>query len=109
MTRVEKESYEGRLTRAFVQEHILAAYSQSKTHRGLLSRPATSPKNIKLSRQQKYMLELLSQGYRNADIARITGLALPTIKSHTSLAYKKLEVNNALDAVLKARELGIIK
>lgn len=109
MTRVEKESYEGRLTRAFVQEHILAAYSQSKTHRGLLSRPATSPKNIKLSRQQKYMLELLSKGYRNADIARITGLALPTIKSHTSLAYKKLEVNNALDAVLKARELGIIK
>ena len=55
------------------------------------------------------MLELLSQGYKNAEIAEMTGLSIPTIKSHTSLAYKKLEVNNAMDAILKAKELGIIE
>ena len=66
-------------------------------------------KPVKLSKQQTYMLELLSQGYKNAEIAEMTGLSIPTIKSHTSLAYKKLEVNNAMDAILKAKELGIIE
>ena len=38
----------------------------------------------------------------------MTGLGIPTIKSHTSLAYKKLGVNSSMDAVLKAMELGLI-
>ena len=66
-------------------------------------------KPVKLSGQQKHMLELLSQGYKNAEISEMTGLSIPTIKTHTSLAYKKLDVNNAMDAVLKARELGLIE
>lgn len=45
---------------------------------------------------------------QNAQIAEITRLKIPTIKSHTSIAYKNLVVNNAMDAVLKARELGFI-
>lgn len=43
------------------------------------------------------------------EIAEETGLSIPTIKSHTSLAYRKLGVTNAMDAVLKARELGLIE
>ena len=54
------------------------------------------------------MLTLLAQGYKNAEISEMTGLGSPTIKSHTSLAYKKLGVNSSMDAVLKAKELGLI-
>lgn len=54
------------------------------------------------------MLIYYSQGYKNVDISRMTGLSIPSIKAHASLAYKKLVVNNALDAVLKARELKMI-
>ena len=96
------------LNRIFVNDIILAAYSMSKCHSGMLPASEDSQKPVKLSKQQRYMLALLSQGYRNAEIAEITGLAIPTIKSHTSIAYKKLGVNNAMDAVLKARELGLI-
>ena len=35
-------------------------------------------------------------------------LAILTIKTHMTLAYRKLKVSNAVDAVLKARELGFI-
>jgi LuxR family maltose regulon positive regulatory protein len=34
---------------------------------------------------------------------------LTTVKTHTSLAYQKLNVNNAMDAVLKAQALGLIE
>jgi len=54
------------------------------------------------------MLELLAQGYKNQEIVRLTGLALPTVKGHLTLAYEKLDVNNAMDAILKARALGFL-
>ena len=65
-------------------------------------------KPVKLSKQQKQIITLLSKGYTNAMIVEETGLKITTIKTHTSLAYEKLDVNNAMDAVLKARELDLI-
>ena len=32
-----------------------------------------------------------------------------TVKSHTAAAYRKLGVHTAMDAVLKARELGLLE
>ena len=92
-----------------MSEVMLAAHSFAGRHAGYVAGVCKKDKPLKLSGQQKYMLELLSQGYKNAEIAEMTGLSIPTIKTHTSLAYKKLSVNNAMDAVLKARELGLIK
>ena len=54
------------------------------------------------------MLQLLARGLRTAEIAEETGLSIPTVKSHTALAYQKLGVHNAMDAVLKARDLGLL-
>jgi LuxR family maltose regulon positive regulatory protein len=97
----------GRLTRAFLNEIMMAAYGFSKLHQGVTANiNVRSQKPVKLSKQQAQMLTFLSQGYSNAMIAQKTGLAIPTIKSHTSIAYRKLAVNNAMDAVLKARERG---
>lgn len=112
LKRLEKnlahENYQGKLKRTYVHEVTLAAHSFSKLHKGVADALVRKDKPVRLSKQQTYMLTLLSQGYRNAEIAEITGLKIPTIKSHTSIAYKKLGVNNAMDAVLKARELGFI-
>ena len=54
------------------------------------------------------MLKLLARGLRNAEIADECGLTLPTVKSHVQAAYRKLDVHSAPDAVLKARELGLL-
>lgn len=103
------KEYTGPLTRAYVNEVMLAAYSFGSSHAGYLSlADKNADKPVRLSKQQTRMLELLSQGYKNAEISEMTGLSIPTIKSHTSLAYKKLGVNSAIDAVLKAKELGLI-
>ena len=54
------------------------------------------------------MIEYLAKGYTNADIAEDTGLSVRTIKTHLFLAYEKLGVSSAAEAVSKARDLGII-
>ena len=107
--RVKTADYDGPLDRGYVNEAMLAAHGMAKQHKGVIAVRAGQDKPVKLSRQQAYMLSLLSQGYKNAEIAELTGLSIPTIKTHTSVAYRKLGVNNAMDAVLKARELNLIE
>ncbi|WP_343209880.1 LuxR C-terminal-related transcriptional regulator [Anaerolentibacter hominis] len=110
LSRVSEKDYAGPLTRSYINEVMLAAHRFGKDHAGYMAGVIKrKDKPLKLSKQQAYMLTLLSQGYKNADISEITGLSIPTIKSHTAIAYKKLGVNNAMDAVLKARELGVIE
>ncbi|NLT58157.1 MAG: hypothetical protein GXX99_04260 [Clostridiales bacterium] len=92
--------------RAFLREVYLAAYAQSKRHRGIA---AAGQKPVKLSAQQRRVLELLAKGCKNADIVDLTGLSINTIRYHTKMAYQKLEVTSAIDAVLRARELKLIE
>jgi LuxR family maltose regulon positive regulatory protein len=96
--------------RQLINEMILSAHSMAKAHKGIaLNIGKKKGKPAKLSKRQKQMVTLLSQGYNNPQISELTGLAIPTIKTHLFYAYQKLNVNNAMDAVLKARALGLIE
>lgn len=106
--KITKADYTGGLSMTYVNEILLAAHAISKKRRGIDYHLLVKGKGVKLSRQQKHMVELLAQGYRPQQIAEVTGLKMPTVKTHLSLAYEKLGVNNSLDAVLRARELGLI-
>ncbi len=90
----------------YVFEIYQAAYERSKRHKGIA---CTQIKPIKLSKRQKSVLEFLGKGYKDAEIVEMTGLSLNTIRSHTKVLYQKLEVNSAIDAVLRARELELIE
>ena len=52
-----------------------------------------------LSRRQKQVLDLLSLGKSNQNIADDLGLTIPTIKMHVSAIFKKLNVKNRTEAV----------
>ena len=108
--RVARPDCESPLDRAFVQEVLLAAHDRAGRFVGVAAHLGrrNDDKPAKLSRQQKRMLQLLARGLRTAEIAEETGLSIPTVKSHTSLAYRKLGVHNAMDAVLKARQQGLL-
>ena len=51
----------------------------------------------------------MSKGYKNAEIVELINITKHTVKSHQAAAYVKLCVNNAMDAVVKAKELGLIE
>lgn len=105
LSRIER--YPGRyeFDRRYVNEIYIAAQEQAGRRIGL---PESGTYIKKLSKQQKRMVEYLAKGYTNADIADETGLAVRTVKTHLFLAYEKLGVSSAAEAVAKARELGMI-
>ena len=103
-----KQGYAGKLKHGFVSECMISAHAFAKQHRGVTANFVRQQKPVKLSGQQTQIITLLSRGLTNAMITEETGLKITTIKTHTALAYQKLDVNNAMDAVLRARELELI-
>jgi DNA-binding NarL/FixJ family response regulator len=58
-----------------------------------------------LTGRQRRVLELLSKGYSNKQIARELDISEITVKAHVSSILKKLGVANRVQAVIEARRL----
>jgi LuxR family maltose regulon positive regulatory protein len=61
-----------------------------------------------LSQRELEVLHLLSLGRTNQQIAHQLVVAPGTVKAHTSSIYRKLDVSNRTEAVVRARQVGII-
>lgn len=61
-----------------------------------------------LSERELEVLRLISEGCSNAEIAERLIIAIGTVKAHTSSIYRKLDVSSRTEAVVKARDLGLI-
>jgi LuxR family transcriptional regulator, regulator of acetate metabolism len=61
-----------------------------------------------LSRRERRILELLSQGLSTAEVAKTEYLAINTVRSYIQSALWKLGANSRLQAVAIAREVGLI-
>ena len=62
-----------------------------------------------LSVREREVLQLFSQGLTREEVAKELGLGPETIKTHTRLIMKKLNVPNTLSAVTQAIKMGIIR
>ena len=63
---------------------------------------------IGLSKREFEVLELIARGLSNQEIADQLYIALPTVKTHVSNLFDKLQVQRRTQAVLRARELNLI-
>jgi DNA-binding CsgD family transcriptional regulator len=61
-----------------------------------------------LSKRELEVLQLLSEGLSNAEIAERLFVSLNTIKTHTSRIFEKLEVKRRTQAVEVGKRLGLI-
>jgi two-component system, NarL family, response regulator LiaR len=61
-----------------------------------------------LSKREVEVLNKMSEGLSNQEIADSLFLSLNTVKTHTSNLFEKLEVKRRTQAVEKARKLNII-
>jgi DNA-binding NarL/FixJ family response regulator len=61
-----------------------------------------------LSDREKEVLEMISRGFMQSEIAEIMGVSANTISTYVKRTYKKLAVNSRIGAINKARELGLI-
>lgn len=60
-----------------------------------------------LSTREREILELLAKGCSNTAIAAQLGLSLKTVQNHVSNLLGKLEVEDRVEAVIRAREAGL--
>ncbi len=61
-----------------------------------------------LSARELEVLQLMAEGLSNQEIADKLFISLPTVKSHSSGLFTKLEVKRRTEAVHKAKSLRII-
>lgn len=61
-----------------------------------------------LTSRERDVLLMLRLGKSNTDIAETLGLSVNTVKTHIRNLFKKLEVNNRIQAFIKAESEKII-
>jgi LuxR family maltose regulon positive regulatory protein len=61
-----------------------------------------------LSARERNIIELISRGQSNKEIARGLGIAPETVKSHVKHIFVKLDVDKRTRAVVRAQSLGIV-
>ena len=61
-----------------------------------------------LTVRQQQILQLMAEGATNRAIADSLGLSLDTIKHHTTLIYRRLDVRNRAGAVNLGQRLGLL-
>lgn len=84
-------------------EKIIAAWRQSHEAPGKQNLIET------LTEREMDVLQLLSAGFTNQQIAGKLHIALDTVKHHTSNIYGKLLVSNRTQALARSRAIGLIK
>ncbi len=68
--------------------------------------PETPIDTTDLTRREKEILRLVSEGHSNAKLARMLWVTEQTVKFHLSNIYRKLDVENRTQAAAKARHMG---
>lgn len=76
------------------------------TRQGAVPAPPTS--TARLTERQTHVLKLIATGESNKRIARELDLSPSTIKAHTAAAIAALGAVNRIEAVVKARAMGLI-
>ncbi|WP_138466183.1 response regulator transcription factor [Poseidonocella sp. HB161398] len=68
---------------------------------------AANPLSDQLSRREMEVLEGLTQGKSNKEIARDLDLREPTVKLHMKTLYRKIGASNRTQAAMIAKEAGL--
>lgn len=90
---------------------LLSAWIHPVVHSApLLLLPSAEhvPTSEPLSGREQEVLRLMADGRRNQEIARELVIVVSTVKSHINSIYRKLAVNNRVQAITRARVLHLL-
>ncbi|MGB0523631.1 MAG: response regulator transcription factor [Flammeovirgaceae bacterium] len=68
----------------------------------------TQLKSLQISKREMEVLELIAEGLSNKEIGERLFLSESTIKTHVSNLLSKLNVKRRTQAIVKAKEMGIL-
>lgn len=64
--------------------------------------------SLGITDREREVLALVAAGRSNKEIAKLLGVSPNTVKTHIARLFEKLEASRRTEAILKARELGLI-
>jgi ATP/maltotriose-dependent transcriptional regulator MalT len=96
------------LLRCSAQPALRADGSPTKSRPGFMAGATTESLIDPLTERELEVLNLLALGLTYREIAQRLIVAIGTIQAHCSNIYGKLGANNRTQAVLRARELGLL-
>jgi DNA-binding NarL/FixJ family response regulator len=62
-----------------------------------------------LTDREQQVLEQLAHGLTNSEIASELGISLKTVRNNVSNIFTKLQVSGRAQAVVKARDAGVVR
>ncbi len=80
-------------------KHAAAAFQPNSAARAALG----------ITERESEVLDLLAAGRSNKEIAQRLAVSPNTVKTHSARLFEKLEASRRTEAVLRARELGLIQ
>ncbi|MDR3574118.1 MAG: LuxR C-terminal-related transcriptional regulator [Anaerolineaceae bacterium] len=93
-------------------DQILAITSPETTATARIMGKPAPPKTPSLfeplSPRELDVMRLMAEGLSNAEIARRLFLTTNTLKAHTNSIYGKLDVHSRMQAVIRARQIGLL-
>jgi len=109
MARLLYEALSRKIATAYVQR-LLSVFPDEKDGRSTSPQPASSEMDLiePLSEREMEVLQLIAEGLSRQEIASQLVLSLNTVKTHARNIFSKLGVNNQMQAVGKARGLGLL-
>jgi ATP/maltotriose-dependent transcriptional regulator MalT len=97
----EVREYAGRLLAAF--------HAAEQVVPGRETRTAAAPNIVEgLTEREREILRLIAEGDSYQDIAQQLVIAVSTVQHHIKSLYTKLDVHSGLEAVARARRLGLL-
>jgi LuxR family transcriptional regulator, maltose regulon positive regulatory protein len=92
----------------YIRKLLIAFELEQSKFEGKPDRLPTQPHDELLSQREIEVLQLIAQGFSNHEIGEKLFLALDTVKGHNRRIFDKLQVQRRTEAILRARELGLI-
>lgn len=105
--RAQKAS--GQTTNVAYLSTLLKAFTQPDTFFLPTSRAESQPLFDPLSLREREVLHLIALGRKNREIADELVVVIGTVKAHINMIYQKLGVINRVQAVTRARSLGLLE
>lgn len=81
---------------------------RSRPERGAFAPNTAAQASLGITEREFEVLGLLAAGRSNKEIAQRLSVSPNTVKTHIARLFEKLEAARRTEAVLKARELGLI-
>jgi DNA-binding NarL/FixJ family response regulator len=83
--------------------------AQQTSLSAVLASDAPSPLPVALTPRERKILELVSQGLSNRDMAESLSISRLTVECHTKNIYRKLAVTSRTEAVFQGRRHGLLR